>query len=95
MLAKSAIVGMESLLGPGPANSLLFHSRILYNLSDPAAVHHRLRSLLGNGSKVVEESIVSQIYRDLGLPAPKGEFDFAACISLAATIHRTREVDLV
>ena len=87
------------MTGESSAQAIFFHIKFEENLRSPKAIHEGLYKMLGDiGSRMVEKSIVNEMFARLKLSPPNslnlttGEFDFVRSVRYARSVYYERKV---
>jgi hypothetical protein len=93
---EAVFQGIARVVGESSAEAILFHVNFSKNSKSPRKIHDALEGILGDsGAKLIERSIVVEMFTKLKEPAPDQNLleDFAANVSKGKKIFLSRSVD--
>jgi hypothetical protein len=93
VLKETIVSSTTDLLGDLPAGVLLARLDIDGLVLDPALFHSGLLSLLGSYALILEQQIVKDLYRRLGMfRPPTAGLDFLECAATARSFYLSRNL---
>jgi hypothetical protein len=83
-LHECILDGLEYILGEIAMKAVIFYIELGDCIEDPSEFHKNLYAIFGEGTLILEKTIVKELFRRLNLSCEeRSDFDFARCVNEA------------
>lgn len=81
--------GTSNLIGEGTAQALLFHLN-MRRYDDAEEFDSKLKEILSTGAEVVEQCVIDELSKTMGVQLRETGDDYASCVAHAERIYREK-----